>query len=242
MKLNMTVPEWPEVILELDGLLLFAARQRVSRVVPGTTKIRRLTQRLIRLNAELDSYRQPDGDDEEESEYDVADYYDEIVSIGGYLESTYYDLVRAFRPSWQHCGETIILAALSIEAHMNRRILELVKGEREQERLRWSKPPHKKMQKILNYLSKREFGATNRTFKAYQKVVKYRNNLAHYKPKLMFYDDGRPPKLPSDLGLIPREARRAVQVAEDLIEDFSKRLGGKARRRSRCACPGRRAV
>ena len=226
-RFSITPPsiEEPQVILELDGLYLFAARQHLKRVDPAKTRIRRLTQRLIRLNEELGSYTDNNYDDDDEHSYNPADYHDEIMSLGSRIESTYYDLVRAFRPSWQHCAEAMILAAFSVEAHMNRRIIELVTARRTRTRLTNASPPYDKMQKILDYLGKRKFGRSNKTFLYYKDVVNYRNRLAHYKPLLMFYDDGRPPKLPEELGLIPREARKAVRVAEVIIESFSQRLG-----------------
>ena len=108
---------------------------------------------------------------------------------------------------------------------MNRRIVELVESKSRRKRLFGIRPPPEKMQKILRECGKREFGVSNRAFRGYEDVVRYRNNLAHYKPQLFFHDDERPPKLPDELGLIPREAKRAVRIAEDIIEALSERLG-----------------
>jgi hypothetical protein len=215
-----------EVFLELDGLYLFAARQHVSRATPPKSRIRRLTQRLIRLHDALPIHRWNEDDEgEEEPGVDSSDIHDRLVTIGNNIEDTYFQLVRAFRPSWQHCAEAIILSTLSVEAHMNRRIIELVSSSKERDKLTWAGPPHEKMQKVLRYLGKKAFSTSDKTFCDYQHVVRYRNNLAHYKPKLMLYDDGRPPRLPENLGLIPREAKKAVRIGEDLIEAFSQRLG-----------------
>ena len=69
-RFSITPPsiEEPQIILELDGLYLFAARQHMKRVDPAKTRIRRLTQRLIRLNEELGSYTDNNYDDDDEVE------------------------------------------------------------------------------------------------------------------------------------------------------------------------------
>ncbi len=222
--LFVPMPE-TRVFLELDGLYLFAARLHLARTNPPKVRIRSLTQRLLRLNRAIPASGFSHENDEGRQDRDLPDYHDTLVEVGRNIEDTYYQLVRAFRPSWQHCAEAIILSALSIEAHMNRRIIELVTASSARKRLTKATPPHEKVQKILAHLGKKQFNKSEQVFADYVSLVRYRNNLVHYKPRLTLHDDGRPPKLPEELGLIPREAKRAVRVAEGLIESFSHRLG-----------------
>lgn len=217
--------EVTQVFLELDGLFLFAARQHLARAKPGKGKIGRLTQRLLRLH---DKAKWLTEDDEDEygnrRRRNLDSYHDDLVTLSYQIEDTFGGLVKAFRPMWQHCAEAILLSAFSVEAHMNRRIVELVRASATREKLNWIRPPERKMQEILTTLGKKRFGQNDKPFSNFKQVIAYRNNLAHYKPKFMVHDDGRPPKLPLELGLLPREATKAVRMAGDLIEAFSKRL------------------
>lgn len=201
----------PHYLLEVDALLLTAAREHARRARVPKSKIEPLTRRLDRLQERMD-------------ELDPWEDGDEVESLAIQMEGTYGELAAAYTPVFRLCAQAHINAALAIEAHTNRKILRhLAKEPGIEGVLRMS--PVEKVQELLERKGGGPLGKDESPLPKFQTLVKTRNALVHYRPRRLPVPATRLPTPPRKLGLEPGLAQRSVRTAEEVIKEVCHRLG-----------------
>lgn len=201
----------PHYVLEVDALLLTAARSHTRRARVPKSKITPLTNRLGRLQGELDGL-------------DPWEDYDRAESLAIQMEGAYAELAPAYTPVLRLCAQAHINAALAIEAHLNRRIMKSLHGDHDVERLLWLRPVEK-LQELLDRRGGGKLGPRESPLPAFRSLVKTRNALVHYRPRRLPVPEVRAPRSPRKLGLEPGLAKQSVRTAEHVIAVVSRRLG-----------------
>ena len=98
----------PYFTLDMDALFMTAARSHL-RYVDLPKSVPRMQRRLENMQSRID-------------ELDFWNDYDEIEPLSIQADGLHGALLMAYRPSLQHCAQVNVLAALSVEAHVNRRV------------------------------------------------------------------------------------------------------------------------
>ena len=180
------LPE-PSYVLEVDALFLSSARRHLRHTRPAMTKIATLHRRLDRLQEQMDDAK-------------ACDDYDTQESLAHQLEGAYAELTAAYTPSLRHCAQANVLAAIAVEAHLNRHALRLRLDSKSRERLLWL-PVEKKTQELLDRNGAPRFRENQRPFSELTKLMKRRHALVHYRPRRLGWPDTRAPRIPQKLGL-----------------------------------------
>jgi hypothetical protein len=149
--------------------------------------------------------------------------YDDLEPISIQLEAAEYDLGVAHAPVLQSIAVVHILAAASLEAHINARAAERLSGIRlksfEKSSLsdKWAKLP-----KLLGLAG---FKPDTEPLVGFARLVKLRNALVHYKAK---QEDWIPPGVPSfllELGLTQDDGEKSIKAAKRMISGLSRQFG-----------------
>lgn len=213
--LNMP-PIAAHLSLMVDAMYLNAAEQAFERAVKGESAIEAAVRRVERLNQHLKRMLEKHNGSSHAA-------YEELEPISIQLESAEYDLGAAHAPVLQALALVHILAAASLEAHINGRAVERLSGkhfelfEKFSLEAKWITLP-----KLLGLAG---FDVGIEPFQSFSRLVKLRNSLVHYKSKR---EEWIPPGVPTflaELGLTPDEAEGSIKAAKRMIKELSRQLG-----------------
>lgn len=150
--------------------------------------------------------------------------YDELEPIYIQMDGAEYNIGVAYGPYLQNIALTHILCVTSLEAHINLIAKGHLKGklwgnfEKISIEGKWLFLP-----KIIG---KTTFDQGTEPFQSFGKLLKYRNELVHYKGKKeswATFEEGMP-KFLDKLGLSLRKARRSIWAVREMILELSKKI------------------
>jgi hypothetical protein len=190
-------------ILAVDGLHYDAARQALASIKKLEPKIRRALQRFERLKNRPASS-------------------DEIESIGIQMEGAEYDIGVAYGPYLRLIASVHVLAAASLEAHINI-VAQAVLKETKWASFQWDSL-EKKWKTIPKLMKLRRFNVTKEPFTGFKRLIDRRNDLMHYKPLCDLWEPGKVPAFLGSLGLTHKAAKESLSVAGKMIQELARRM------------------
>ena len=211
-----SVPIEMHVSLMVDAMYLNEAERVLEQATNGRRAVERAMQKVERLNRRRERIL-------EKHLGNSFAAYDDLEPIAIQLEAAEYDLGIAHAPVLQAIAVVHILAAASLEAHINGRGLERLSGkyfelfERFSLEAKWITLP--------KLLDKAGFDVGAEPFQSFSRLVRLRNALAHYKGK---QEDWTPPGVPGfllELGLTPDDAKKSIEAAKRMISRLAQELG-----------------
>jgi len=201
--------------LRIDALYFHAARQanfRADESLPKITKAEKFWESLVINEKEILSRYKGDH----------LKAYDELEPIAIQMESAHSELGEAYAPLFKEVATVHILIAACLEAHINSLAEEKLNGKELEYfhnialEAKWLFLPQ-----ILGLSG---FNVGTEPFQRFSVLIKYRNNLIHYKKKEEKWQYGVIPDFTSKLGLKLKEARLSILCAEKMITVLSKQL------------------
>lgn len=159
-----------------------------------------------------------------DGEIDYALHYDRLEPLAIQMDSVEYGVGTAYGMLLEHVGAVHILCAAALEAHVNIRGEQLLSGRhlRTFERLaldaKWLFLPP------LCGLA--GFGPGAQPFQGFDRLVKIRNRLVHYKPEREeWHGTAEPPGFLVDLGLTMDAADESLTSARGMVCRLASQLG-----------------
>jgi hypothetical protein len=146
---------------------------------------------------------------------DASSQYDELEPIYIQMESAHYSIGEAYAPLIKEIAVVHILCVATLEAHVNSVSAETLKGrDRDQfERLaleaKWLFLP-----KLLGY---RGFDPGRQPYQGFSNLLKYRNELVHYKGLKEEWIYGAVPQFLRKIGLTIEQAQQSIKCTEGMI-------------------------
>jgi hypothetical protein len=202
--------------LRIDALYFHAARQSHNRALSSQKKIKKAENYWKSLEEyEEEILAKHNGDS-----YSA---YDELEPIYIQFEGAHYQIGAAHAFLFKEVATVHILSAAALEAHMNLIAKEILKGKNlEQfEKIslegKWLFSP-----KILGLTG---FEPGDQPFQRFSKLLKYRNNLVHYKRLKEEWVYGAIPQFVRKLGLTLEDSKESIAAVESMIEELAKQLG-----------------
>ncbi len=194
--------------LDMDALFLTAARSHL-RYVDLPRDVLRMEQRLERMQSRID-------------ELDGWNDYDEIEPLAIQADGLHGELLMAHRPSLQRCAQVNVLAALSVEAHVNRRVYQGFQ-KKQADKVIWD-PIEERISRILAAKGAMPLPKNGKHLSNLRGLMRRRHALVHYRPRKLGWELNSAPRLPAKLGLSGDVARRSVVIAEEVIGEIHDRL------------------
>jgi hypothetical protein len=200
----------------VDAMYLNEAERVLELAIKGRHAVERAMRKVERLNRRRERIL-------EKHHGNSFAAYDDLEPISIQLEAAENDLGVAYAPVLQAIATVHILAAASLEAHINGRGIQLHAGkhfelfERSSLEAKWIKLP-----RLLGLAG---FDGCAEPFRSFSRLVKLRNALVHYKSKL---EDWTPPGVPGfllELGLTPDDAEKSIKAAKSMISRLAQELG-----------------
>ncbi len=201
--------------LDVDAMYLSAAVQALSRAEKASKRITKAEIKRSSLRYQLGQVCPPD-----EIPEDGA--YAKIERLALALEDADYLVDEAYGPVLQDLAAVHILSVASAEAHINTRAKELLEGrlwdsfERLSLDAKWLMLPSLKQRPA--------FKAGAEPFQSFDKVVRYRNSLVHYKAHKEPWMN-EPPEFLNKLGLSLEAAEQSISSVRSMIAELANRLG-----------------
>jgi len=211
-----TTPIEAHLSLMVDAMYLSGAEWALQQGLKTSSAIERAIRRVERLNQRRECIL-------EKHHHNSHAAYDELEPIYIQLEDSDRDLGVAHGPVLRAMALVHILAAGSLEAHINARAIERLSGkqfelfERFSLEAKWFTLP-----KLLGLTG---FDVGTQPFQNFSGLVKLRNVLVHYKAKR---EDWAPPGVPTflvDLGLTRAHGETSINTAKRMIGELSRQLG-----------------
>ena len=153
---------------------------------------------------------------------DVLSAYDELEPIYISMESADYGISAAYGPHLQYLALTHILCAAASEAHINQMSKETLTGNFRDQFERVSLEG--KWLFLPKMIGGDTFDQGAEPFQSFSILIKYRNELVHYKGKKenwAGFEQG-PPTFFAKLGLSLPEAHRSLQTIKKMILELSR--------------------
>ncbi len=190
-------------ILAVDALHYVAAKEALTSIKKLEPKIKRALRRFDRLQNML-----------------ATD--EEVESIGIQMEGAEWEIGVAYAPYLRLIASVHVLAAASLEAHVN------IIAQGFMKEAEWNKferkPLEKKWKTIPEKLKLRRFNVTQKPFTDFKRLIDRRNELMHYKPHTDLWAPGKVPAFLGSLGLTYPEAKRSVSVTAKMIRELARRM------------------
>lgn len=205
--------------LSADAMYYHAARRALNRAVELLPKVANLTAQWKdcenKKQAILSKYS---GDPSKITNIDDECELERIyVFQGDYLHG---QIETAYSPFIEDISVTHILCAASLEAFINMLSDEALQGEaaRQFDRL----PLEGKWLFLPRLVGCPGFTAGAEPYQSFARLIKYRNNLVHFKSKKDPVEWGHLPALADKLGLTREAGERSLSTVSAMITDFCK--------------------
>jgi len=150
--------------------------------------------------------------------------YDNLEPIYIQMDSAEYNICAAYGPYLQNIALTHILCATASEAHINLTAKRRLKGKFRDNFEKIS--IEGKWLFLPKLLEKATFDQGAEPFQSFGKLIRYRNELVHYKGRKESWAnfEKRMPKFLDKLGLSLRKARRSIWAVREMILKLSKMI------------------
>lgn len=209
-------PTWSTTLL-IDAMYYHAAKNTYAAAKKSMQGIGKARKAFADLrNEEVEVLDQYNGDSWKA--------YDDLEPIYIQMESAEYGIGAAYGPYFQNIALTHILCATAAEAHVNLIAKVHLKGkfrnnfERVSIEGKWLFLP-----KIMGNTT---FEQGSEPFQSFSKLIKYRNELVHYKGRKESWEtfEKSMPKFLDKLGLSLRKARKSLQAVREMILEISRMI------------------
>jgi hypothetical protein len=223
----MPVTEWkPPVwmtVLAVDAMYFHAAKEALTRAARATKEIKKAEVRVARWQAKIERLNElHDADALKDS-----DYYNRMERLSIQIEDLEYGVGAAYGPLLQSLATVHIFAASALEAHVNIRGQELLAGrelglfERLPLDAKWLFLP-----RLLGLIG---FDPGAQPFQNFDRLVKVRNKLVHYKVQREPWGGSDvPPQFLDAIGLSSEAADESVATVREMVKEFARQLGESA--------------
>lgn len=166
----------------------------------------------------------------ERHEGDVFKAYDELEPVYIQMESADYQLGAAYAPFLQSLALVHILAAASLEAHINAHGASLEgtscrKFKRSSLEAKWLIFPS------LMEPARAEFDPDAQPFQGFHRLIGFRNALVHYQSRVEYWNPPGVPSFLDELGLTTEDAEASLNAARGMVAELARRLGEPVRLR-----------
>ena len=213
MNKSYSLPSFSSSLL-LDAMYYHAARKHYLAAKSSVAGIRKARQRFINLRNEEELFLQKYSNSKEK--------YDKLEPIYIKMESVEHNIGAAYGPYLQHIALTHILCTTAAEAHINVIAKSVFKGRSKDifERIslegKWLFFP-----KIIGQSG---FEQSSDLFLNFSKIIKYRNELVHYKGHKEKWEglEYGEPKFLGKLGLTIGEARKSLEIIKLMFLELAK--------------------
>lgn len=211
MKPDLT-DEW-QTYMQIDAMYFHAARQAHARAKEQISEIKKAKDNWESLEQEYDIIL---------SKYDEDDLsaYDELEPIAMQMEGAHYFIGEAQGPLLKEIAVVHILCTATLEAHINSVAKEMLTGKHEElfERIsleaKWLFLP-----KVLGLAG---FGPGREPFQSFSRLLKYRNDLIHYKGLREKWVYGSVPQFINQLGLTLEDSEKAIAAVVGLVSELTR--------------------
>ena len=212
-------PKW-FTTLEVDAMYFHMARQLRVRAATSPRRIERAERRLAAHQAKMDSMNQLLAN----NEIDCATHYDRFEPLAIQMESFEYRVGTAYGLLLERVGAIQMLCVATLEAHIN------IRGEEVLPKRQWKTFERLSVDaKWMYFPLLRDvtgFDPGSEPFQGFDRLIKIRNRLAHYKPKRENWRGSAvPPDFLVDLGLTLEAADQSLVVVKRMVGELAGKLG-----------------
>lgn len=213
MKL-ISPPSWSTTLL-LDAMFFHAAQENYKAAEKALKDIEKADRKFARLRAKertiLDRHNR-----------DSWNAYDELEPVYIQMDSAEYSIGAAYGPHLQYLALTHILCSAASEAHINQMSKETLTGKFRDQFEKVSLEG--KWLFLPKMIGRYSFDQGAKPFQSFSILIKYRNELVHYKGKKETWEsfEQGPPTFLDKLGLSLPEAHRSLQTIRMMILELSK--------------------
>jgi hypothetical protein len=203
--------DW-KTYMQTDAMYFHSARQAHERAKESISKIQEAEDYWNSLNEKYENILSEHDDD-------LNSAMSELEPIAIQIENAHYGIGEAQAPLLKEISVVHILCCASLEAHINTVAKDTISGKKQKlfERLsleaKWLFLP-----KILG-LSGFELGCE--PFQSFSKLLKYRNELIHYKGLKEKWVYGSVPQFINQLGLTIEDSTTSLSIVVKLISKLA---------------------
>jgi len=203
--------EW-ETYLQIDAMYFHAARQAHARAEGQLPSIKNAEDNWKSLDQEYENVLSKHNDD-------IQDAYNELEPIAIQLEDAHYLIGEAYAPLLKEISVVHILCASTFEAHINSVAKEMLKGKEKDlfDRLsldaKWIFLP-----KVLGLSG---FNPGCEPFQSFARLLRYRNDLIHYKELKEKWIYGSVPQFINRLGLNIKDSKKSIDTVVRMVRELA---------------------
>jgi hypothetical protein len=213
----------PEIytVLAVDAMYFHAARQAHAKGVASMRRINRAQGRASRQQERIDAWNRSF----EEGLVDRFVHVEKVEPLAIQMDGLEHDLGAAHGILLSNVGTVHILSVAALEAHINMRGEDFFASGRlleAFERLsldaKWLLFPR------LRGLT--GFDTGSEPFQGFDRLIKFRNRLVHYKTRRELWHGGAaPPQFLLDLGLTIEASAQSLAAVEGMTAELARQLG-----------------
>jgi hypothetical protein len=213
---DLSPPSW-STTLSVDAMYFHAAKkcyEASEKALKGIEKTKRAFAKLREKEARI----------KEKFDNDLGEAYDKLEPIYIQMESAEYLIGAAYGPYLQNISITHILCATAAEAHINVIAKGRLKGKFKEIFDKISLEG--KWLLLPKILGKKSFDQGSEPFQSFSKLIKYRNELIHYKGRSEEWEgfEYGEPRFLKKLGLSLTEAENSLKTVSKMIIEISKMI------------------
>ena len=206
--------------LGVDAMYFHMARQLRARADTSLRGIERAEKRLARHQAKIDALNQLLAD----NEIDSTTHYDGFEPLAIQMESVEYGVGTAYGLLLEHVGAIHMLCAAALEAHIN------IRGEVILSNRQWRTFERLSIDAKWLYFPPLRgvtgFDPGAEPFQGFDRLIKIRNRLVHYKPEREdWHGLAGPPNFLINLGLTLEAADHSLAAVKGMTGQLASKLG-----------------
>jgi hypothetical protein len=213
-------PDW-HTVLEIDAMYFHAARQAHARGVASLRAIGRAERRAPTQQEKIDVFTEMPAEER-------IQHYDELERLAVRMEDLEFEVGSGYGILLENVGTVHILSVASLGAHINIRAESFFSSSRLLEAFeRLSLDAKWLMFPRLHGL--RGFDTGSEPFQGFDRLVKIRNRLVHYRTQREPWRGASvPPKFLTDLGLTTEDAEHSLAAVKGMTTELATQLGESA--------------
>ncbi len=202
--------------LLIDAMYYLTAQQNYENAKSCIKKIKAAENRLHKLQSKFDNIT-------EKYENDFASEYKKLEPICIQMEDAEYEIGAAYGFQIQHIASIHILCSASLEAYINFQGQKLLKGKH------WENFEPMTLETKWLFLPRLVgavgFDPGKNPFQKFSKMIRYRNQLVHYKRKKEKWKSPGIPEFVKKLGLTFECAGDSLSAVKEMILFFCDSFG-----------------
>ncbi len=203
--------EW-ETYLQIDAMYFHAARQAHARAEATLRNIRKAEENWKSLDQKYENVLSKHDDD-------IHSAYDELEPIVMQIENAHYLIGEAYAPLLKETAVVHILCTATLEAHINSVAKDMLQGKEQDlfQRLslgtKWLFLP-----KLLGFSG---FNPGCEPFQSFARLLRYRNDLIHYKGLKEKWVYGSVPQFINRMGLTVEDSRESIAAVVKMLRELA---------------------